>query len=202
MKYKKIKPHQIENYLNKNYTVIGVAGPMAAGKNYICNLLEQKGWYSIDADLLVHNAINKASQLIFETFGELAEKKGLIIKNSDGSINRRNLGQLLFSDSTLLQKQESIVYPIITKDIEEIISKNQKVILNATLLYKTPDLLSRCQALLFVNAPFVKRYFRAKKRDILPFKQIIRRFYSQKNLLKNYKTALQNSDTQIILIKN
>lgn len=171
--------------------VIAVTGPMAAGKNYICKKLENEGWSAIDADLLVHEAIELAKDRILETFGPLAKEENLQIQNKDGSINRKALGSLLFSNPELLRTQESIVYPIITSKIEEFISTHEKTIINATVLYKTSDLLARCEKIIFVTAPFFIRLRRARCRDHLPLKQIFRRFHAQRNLLNEYrKTGL------------
>lgn len=179
-------------------SVICVTGQMAAGKNYICSQMEKEGWSSIDADILVHQAIKIAKDQIIEAFLPTAESAGLKIISEDGQINRRQLGQLLFANPDLLKKQESIVYPIIEKQIDDFINHHEKTIINATVLYKTPALLYRCDYILFVTAPFFTRLKRARKRDKLPYKQIIRRFMAQSNLLKEYK----KSGKEIKIIRN
>ena len=73
--------------------------------------------------------------------------------------------------------------------VEKIITEHKKVILNATVLYKTPELLDMCEAIVFVKSNFVTRFFRARHRDRLSFKQIFKRFHSQKNLKKMYEKA-------------
>lgn len=178
--------------------IIAVTGPMAAGKNYICKQLEKEGWASIDADILVHNAIEIAKDRIIDTFTPYAEEHKIKIARTDGSIDRRALGQLLFAIPELLKVQESIVYPIITKWIDDFISKHEKTIINATVLYKTPDILKRCEKILFVTAPFWTRLRRARTRDHLPYRQIFRRFHAQRNLLKEY----QKSGIPIEIIAN
>lgn len=178
--------------------VIVVTGQMAAGKNYICSLLEKEGWKSVDADLLVHQAIKDATKEIYETFRIDAEKAGINLLNEDSSINRRALGQLVFANPELLKKQESIVYPRIQKMVEDFISQNEKSIINATVLFKTPELLEKCQLAVFVKAPFLKRLIRAYKRDKMPLKQIIRRFQNQKDLLKKY----QETGVKILIVSN
>lgn len=179
-------------------SIIAVTGPMAAGKNYICNQLKEEGWAAVDADLLVHDAIELAKDHILETFGPLAKEQNLQIQNQDGSINRKALGQLLFSKPELLKTQESIVYPIITKKIEDFISTHEKTIINATVLYKTPELLARCEKIIFVTAPFFTRLKRARRRDHLSLKQILRRFHAQRNLLKEY----QKTNIPVEIINN
>lgn len=179
-------------------SLICVTGQMAAGKNYVCSQLEQAGWASIDADLLVHQAIEIARDRIIEKFEPYAKEKKIKINKEDGSIDRRALGELLFSMPSLLKVQESIVYPIITKMLDDFIAENPKTIINATVLYKTPEFLNRCQAIIFVTAPLFTRVKRARKRDHLPYKQIFKRFNSQKNLLSHYK----ESNKQIFIINN
>ena len=169
--------------------IIAVTGPMAAGKNYICKQLEAEGWAAIDADILVHDAIEIARDRIIDTFTPYAEEHKIKIVRKDGSIDRRALGQLLFAIPELLKVQESIVYPIITKWIDDFVKEHEKTIINATVLYKTPDILKRCEKILFVTAPFWTRLRRARRRDNLPYSQIFRRFHAQRNLLKEYQKS-------------
>ena len=167
--------------------IIAVVGPMAAGKNYICSKLKEEGWAAVDADILVHDAIELVKDKILETFIPYAESQKIKLTNPDGSIDRKALGSLLFAFPELLKIQESIVYPIITKQIENFIDGHDKTIINATVLYKTPELLARCEKIIFVTAPLLTRLRRARRRDHLPFKQIFRRFYAQRKLLKEYQ---------------
>lgn len=178
--------------------IICVTGPMAAGKNYVSEQLEKEGWKSIDADVLVHKAIEKSKASILQAFEDEAKKRNISILDAAGNINRRELGRLLFSDAGLMAKQEAIVYPVITGMIDEFTSANSKSIINATVLYKTPELLKKCQAVLYVKAPFIKRMLRARKRDGLSYLQIFKRFYSQRALLKNYRRQSDN----VIVISN
>ena len=178
--------------------VIAVTGKMASGKNYICSQMEKEGWSSVDADLLVHKAIEDNKNLILQTFGKDASSMNLNIQNDDGSVNRRELGKLLFAKPDLLTKQESIVYPAITQMVKDFIQTHEKTIINATVLFKTPELLNMCEYVLFVKAGLIKRIIRARKRDHLPYKQIFKRFYAQRNLLKEYK----KTGTSIRIVRN
>lgn len=160
---------------------------MASGKNYVCSQFEKKGWFSVDADILVHQAIEQSSQVILDTFNDIANEKKINLLNDDGKINRRELGKILFSSPKLLEKQEKIVYPVIIKMVQKIILEHSNVILNATVLYKTPELLKMCETVVFVQANTIKRLFRAHHRDSLPYRQILRRFKTQQTLLQEYK---------------
>ena len=184
----------------KQSTTLAVVGPMASGKNFICSQLEQQGWSSIDADILVHQAIEQVKDKILEKFVPYAEQQNIKLTNDDGAINRRALGRLLFSFPELLQIQESIVYPIIIQQILEFINRHEKSIINATVLYKTPELLTLCDKVIYVTAPFFKRLARARRRDKLPLAQILKRFHAQRNLLQEYQKMVPQE--KIVVVKN
>ena len=162
---------------------------MAAGKNAAAKLLEKRGWLCIDADTLVHEAIKSEADKIIRTFSQDAQKRGIDIVRSDGSVDRRSLGKLVFSDASLLAKQEAIVYPAIEKYAMQKIDSHEakNIALNAAVLYKTPTLMRLCRAILYVEAPFLVRLLRAKKRDGEAVRAICKRFHAQRGLYRNYK---------------
>ena len=182
--------------------VIAVTGRMASGKNAVCQILSQNGAVCVDADILVHAAIKNQNDKILQTFTPFAQQKNLIIQNDDGSVNRRALGELLFSDPNLLKMQEDIVYPEVTALTKEFINHNQKsgklCVINATVLYKTPELLDLCDFIIFVDAPFIKRFLRARKRDGIKTSVLLKRFSAQKDLLNEYKAC----GKKIFVLKN
>lgn len=166
---------------------------MAAGKNAASAFFEEQGFLSIDADKLVHGLVEKKKDQIIRRFSEPAAEKGIVFVRPDGTIDRRALGALLFSDPELLKAQEAIIHPAADEELNSFIDSNpdRDIILNATVLYKTP-VIKRCDGVIFVTAPVVKRFFRARKRDGMPVMQILRRFYSQRKIFANYQKL--NSD--------
>lgn len=185
--------------------IIAVTGPMASGKNYICSQYEKKGWVSLDCDKVVHEAVVQCKDQILETFSGDAVRMGINLLNEDGSVNRRALGAIVFSDPELLKKQEDIVYPFLEKKVDEFIKQNEgkNLIINATVIYKTPELLRKCEKLVFVSANPVKRFLRARRRDKLPVSKILARFRAQKGLLKKYRDACGDiPGISIEIIKN
>lgn len=171
-----------------------VTGRMAAGKNFVSSFFERKGFLSIDADKLVHKVIDLKTSEILEVFEPYAKDFNrtssvpVVLKNPDGKLNRRELGRLLFCNPELLCKQEALIYPALAQETERILRENpeKNIILNATVLYKIPEMLNLCSKIIFVDAPFFTRLKRARKRDKMPFRQIIARFRTQKNLFDEY----------------
>ena len=198
-------PASLQSKLDFNApTAICITGQMAAGKNYVCSLFEKEGFVSLDLDKTAHEAISLCTPQILSAFGDEAISRGISLLNEDGSLNRRALGQIVFSSPELLSKQEGIVYPKIIELTNKYIVENsgKSVILNATVLFKTPELLSKCEKIFFVKANLLKRLLRAKKRDKMPLRQILARFKSQKNLFSEYKKAASKLNIPIEIIRN
>ena len=179
--------------------IIGLTGPMASGKNLASKILENAGCVSVDADVLAHQAIEKAKDKILLTFEKEATEKNISVLNEDGTINRRELAKIVFSSKENLKKQESIIHPIVNEMMEDFIQNNsdKTVILNATVLYKTP-IINKCDAIIFITSPWFIRFFRAKKRDKIKNIQIFKRFFAQFNIFAKYK----NLDADIYKVRN
>lgn len=166
-----------------------VTGPMAAGKNLAAEILQKKGFVGLDADIVAHEAVEECRDAIMNEFSEEAEKRKIQLEGQDKKIDRRALASIVFSDPSLLKRQEDIVYPFITERINEFLkSKDKKdMVLHATVLYKIPELLKKMDAVLYIDSPVIIRFLRARKRDGLSAGNIIRRFRNQRNLFANYK---------------
>ena len=172
------------NKAGRQHPVIGLTGPMCAGKNVAAAILEKQDFAVVDADKVAHQALNDVKDSVVAEFRALAENRGITLVANDGSLDRRALGSLVFSDAGLLARHESIVYPRINELLDGFIEKNpdRPVVINAPLLHKSP-ILDRCDFVIFIDAWAPIRFFRARRRDRLPFTQIFARFLAQKNLL-------------------
>lgn len=89
--------------------VIGLTGNIATGKSTILEYMAEKGVHIIDADKLGHRAMEPGGPAyapIVETFGE-----GVVAE--DGTINRKVLGGIVFSDPASLRQLEEISHPAV-----------------------------------------------------------------------------------------
>ena len=168
--------------------LIGLSGPMAAGKNLAGEILEKLGCAVIDADVTAHIALENTKQQVLETFKIEAEEKHINLLNADGTMNRKALAEIVFASQDALQKQESIIHPEVSRLLEEFIDAHpdQTCVINATVLNKVP-LASKCDFIIYVDAPFIIRLIRAKKRDKSSVFHLLRRFSSQKKLYAQYQ---------------
>jgi dephospho-CoA kinase len=164
----------------KSYKLIGLTGSYCAGKNFIAKLLEERGCETLDLDKLGHQVIETEKNRIAEHFDSSILKE-------DGTIDRAILGKLVFGNPRELAFLESIVHPAVQKWTLDWIhdeSKKPKVI-NAALLHRSKA-FEKLELIIIVNAPWIIRLLRAKKRDNLPFHQLIKRFKSQKEFNSQY----------------
>lgn len=108
--------------------VICVAGPIAAGKNFVCSILEERGFFCLDADQEIHKIIGDKQAEILSRFSQIAASRGINLRAADGSLDRRALGKLLFKDRTLLAEQEKILYPEFVARVQALIDANNNAL--------------------------------------------------------------------------
>ena len=182
--------------------LIGISGPSCSGKNTASAILQDYGFYCIDADAVSRKVFTEHEKEILNLFQAEAEKRGINLKNEKG-IDKKAFALLVFSDEELLKKHEAFILPIIEEKIWEEIKRaftekpERPILLNAPTLHKT-SLIKKCLFILYIDAPFILRLIRAKKRDRLPLKNIWLRFSKQKKFFSQY--FFLNADT--IVVKN
>jgi dephospho-CoA kinase len=170
--------------------LIGLTGTYCAGKNHIAALLEARGLPVLDVDKLGHQAIEAEKKAIFARFGQN-------LGDSKGNVDRRLLGERVFGKPEELAALEAIVHPAANRLTEEWIAQKkvkkvtdtvlgrQNAVINAALLHKS-SAFERLDFIILVEAPFLTRLIRARKRDGLSWFALIRRFASQKNFTSQY----------------
>ncbi len=102
--------------------IIGLTGNIATGKSVVAGMLEHLGAKTIDADALAHEVMEKGTpvwQAVVREFGE-------DILGSDGSINRKKLGSIVFADEASLRRLEALVHPAVTIRTKELIESRQE----------------------------------------------------------------------------
>ncbi len=115
--------------------IIGVTGNIGSGKSTICQILRRLGVVIIDADNLGHQVYRPHSS----TWQELIDNFGRAIVRGNDEIDRKKLGQLVFSSQASLALLNRIVHPQIRKAAQQKISSYrhqqvETVALEATLL--------------------------------------------------------------------
>jgi dephospho-CoA kinase len=132
-------------------SILGLTGPIACGKTSVGNLLLGLGALDrIDADQVIHELMKAGTdttRLVERAFG--AE-----IIAADGSVDRRELGARVFSDSAALRRLESLTHPAvgpaIRAKVERFAGREGVVVLDAVKLLQS-DLADLCSAIWVVQ---------------------------------------------------
>ncbi len=122
--------------------VIGLTGNIATGKSTILRYLAEKGAAIIDADKLAHRTMEPGGP----AYDEIVRTFGREILNPDGTINRKKLGDIVFSDPAKLGLLEKIVHPkVFELGKQEIARANSPVVvLEAVKLLEAGMMVTLC----------------------------------------------------------
>lgn len=160
--------------------IIGITGKYCAGKNTVAQILVSSGFTEIDVDKIGHELLKEKQQIIINLFGEN-------ILGSNGNIDRKKLGKIVFANKKQRIKLEQLLHPLMNRRIEAIIKKNPgNYTINAALLFKM-GLNMLCDFIIFVKAPFFIRLKRARERDNLSTIDAIKRFFAQHKISPKLK---------------
>jgi|YelNatPaOPRAMG01_1025707.scaffolds.fasta_scaffold07275_4 dephospho-CoA kinase len=91
---------------------VGLTGGIASGKTTIAQLLVEKGAYHIDFDELAH----EVERMGTSTWQKIVQAFGQDILHGDGSIDRKKLGAIVFSNPERLQLLNKIVHPAVIEE--------------------------------------------------------------------------------------
>ena len=87
-----------------------ITGSIASGKSTVVNLLKERGFSVIDADVIAHEQLEICKREIVEVFGEQ-------ILDEAGKIDRKKLGAIVFNEPKKLKNLEQILHPKIKAEI-------------------------------------------------------------------------------------
>ena len=157
--------------------VIGLTGLYCSGKSTVEKYLEKKyGFFIIDVDRLGHVSLNEKKEKLIAMFGEM-------IVSSDGKIDRKILGNIVFSDKNKLAMLNSVVHPFIVQKTVEMMETSEKenICINAALLFEM-GLYKYCKKIVVVKSPVLSIIKRGMKRDNNSILKILKILSSQKVL--------------------
>lgn len=94
---------------NKYNYIIGLTGNIACGKSTVVAELQHLGAHVIDADQ-VTRLLQQPGQPVYDS---IVATFGTHILQPDGQINRRALGEIVFTDATKLRTLEALIHPAV-----------------------------------------------------------------------------------------
>ncbi len=171
--------------------IIGLTGGIACGKSTVARVFEGLGAEVIDADEIAHQVIRPRTNV----WKNIIDYFGKDILNEDSSVDRAELGKIVFTEVRKRRKLEEIVHPAVIKIIREKIKKlstldfqgSTVVIIDAPLLIEA-DLASMVNKLVVVSAGRRTRIKRLKKSG-MPESEAVKRIDAQLSLREKIELA-------------
>ena len=90
-----------------------LTGGIASGKSAVSACFEKLGTPVVDTDIIAREVVEPGSPALERIAGEL----GAGFLDADGKLNRSKLRQAIFSDPDLKSRLESILHPLIGKEV-------------------------------------------------------------------------------------
>lgn len=118
--------------------VVGLTGQTGAGKSTVSKIFAEHGFEVINADQVARKVVEVGQPCL----AEIAELFGNQVINSDGTLDRRALGRIVFCNKTKLETLNSVIYPYITAEILRMIQQfsdegRKLILLDAPTLFES-----------------------------------------------------------------
>lgn len=175
---------------------IGLTGGIACGKSTVKSLLLKNQLPVIDADQIVHDLSKvgeRGYEFIKSTFGPS-------VLAADMSINRKKLGQLVFSDESLKNLLEQGLHPLVQHEValqkQKYLQQNKKFCFYDVPLLFEKKLEKQFDAIITVYASPSIQEARLKQRNQMTDLEITQRLQAQLSPLikiKNSTYCIDNS---------
>ena len=86
---------------------VGLTGSIAVGKSFVCDVLRELGCHVLDADLTAREVVAKGT----EGLAEIVRRFGTSVLLTNGELDRKRLGDIVFADKKKRELLNSIVHP-------------------------------------------------------------------------------------------
>jgi len=101
---------------------VGLTGSIGVGKSFVASVFEELGCHVVDADQTAREVVMPGTpglKALTDAFGEE-------ILQSDGTLDRKQLGALVFADESQRQRLNHILHPFIIARQDEILNEWEK----------------------------------------------------------------------------
>jgi dephospho-CoA kinase len=148
---------------------IGLTGGIGCGKTTVAKLFEQLKIPVIDADEIAHQLVAIGQPALMR----IQEEFGSDVFKPDGSLNREQLRELIFSDPEKKQRLESILHPLVYQSMQAMLEQliSPYCIICIPLLFET-NMTRFVDRILVVDCPVETQIERVRKRDNMTMERI------------------------------
>lgn len=175
--------------------ILGVTGNIATGKSTVVRMLVEKGAKFIDSDLVYRDLVRPGMPLL----RSLVKHFGDDILTTNGELNRKALGAIVFSDADKLRELDGLAHPAIVAEADRraFAIDEGVVILDAVKLIESGH-AGVCDEVWLVTAPESVQIGRIVARNNVSRDEAERRVHSQPPLepkLAGADVIIPNDDT-------
>ncbi|TGD24310.1 dephospho-CoA kinase [Companilactobacillus suantsaicola] len=114
--------------------IYGLTGGIASGKSTVLNLFRQNKFIVYDADYVAREVVKLGTIGLAQITGQF----GSSVLLADGTLNRKKLSSIVFSDQTQLEKLNQITRPLIKKEILQTVSDVKKSTQSDISIFEIP----------------------------------------------------------------
>jgi len=152
--------------------VLGITGFIGSGKSTIANILSNKGYILLDADLITKNAQLKGNELYLKIL-KLFKKYDVLDDNNE--LNRAYIREIILKDEYLNSQLKYIVHNYVYNYMIEEIFKNpnKKFVLDVPLLFES-HINEVCDKILFIQCDDDILIERLNKRNTMPIDEALK----------------------------
>jgi dephospho-CoA kinase len=175
---------------------VGLTGSIAVGKSFVASLFVELGCHVLDADQTAREVVMPGTpglKALTEAFGE-------DILNADGTLDRKELGAVIFADQSERERLNHILHPFIIARQDEILNAWEAEdpegigIVDAALMIESGG-YRRFDKLIVVHCRPEVQLERLMLRDKLAREEALRRINSQMPQAEKQKFADYLIDT-------
>lgn len=182
---------------------IGLTGGIATGKSTVTGLIESRGYVVIDADHISH----ELTRLAEPGYNQIVSHFGNDILDTSLRIDRKKLGQIIFSSPEQKKALEGILHPLIQERVQELKEHHQArgasvLFYDVPLLFEN-NLASQFDAVLMVWCQEEIQLQRLMKRNNLTQAEAEARMNAQMPMTEKIRKStycIDNSGSEFELI--
>ena len=158
--------------------VLGLTGGSGSGKSTAAGILREYGAYIIDTDKIAREIVAPGKK----AYKKIVSYFGCEILNADGTLNRKKLAEIVFSDEEKLKKLNEITHAEIFAVTKRLVSEHsdELTVIDAPLLFDCPEILELCDKTAVVTADENVRIKRIMERDGISEELAVKRIAAQK----------------------
>lgn len=101
--------------------IIGITGGIGSGKSTAARILGELGAHVVDADTVGHGIYAPGSEGWRRVVGDFGQQ----VVAEDGTIDRKRLGTIVFSDRSALARLNALLHPLIGAEIRRLIESKR-----------------------------------------------------------------------------